>query len=162
MNDMLMLIVLAVLVVLVIICFILNIVNSSKINSLLDYADDGDLAGLLGGYLQRMESMSEALAVRQDDYILSQIEECKGTAEDSLRKYGSVKFDAFDDITGKQSFSIAMLNAFNDGFILTSIYGHSGCSMYLRNVKGGECDTVLIEEEKTALSRAVSGAGSNE
>lgn len=71
-------------------------------------------------------------------------------------KMGIVRFNAFDDVTGAVSFSVALLNARNDGMILTSIYGRETCNTYIREVKRGECDINLLDEEQEALEKATS------
>ena len=57
-------------------------------------------------------------------------------------------------MTGKLSFSLALLNNNNDGIILTSLYGHNSCNTYLRDVVSGETPIKLLDEEKQALEKA--------
>ena len=74
----------------------------------------------------------------------------------SLSKIGIVNFDAFDDIKGKQSFALAVLNQYNDGFVITSLYGKSSSNTYVREVKEGKSPTKLLEEESEAINKAMS------
>ena len=69
-----------------------------------------------------------------------------------------MSYNAYDDVTGNQSFSLALLNSVNDGFILTSLFGHNSCNTYIRYVVNGEANVKLLEEEKRALKKAISGA----
>ena len=66
-----------------------------------------------------------------------------------------VHFDAFDGVTGKQSFSLALLNSSNSGFILTSLYGHSSCNTYIREITDGNAQIKLLDEETMALNGAI-------
>ena len=45
----------------------------------------------------------------------------------TLNKYGIVKYDAFDDVGGKMSFALAMLDSQNTGFILDAIHSRDNC-----------------------------------
>ena len=63
-------------------------------------------------------------------------------------------FDAYDDVTGKLSFALTVLNSNNDGFIITSLYGHNSCNTYVREVRGGETSIKLLDEEKYSLETA--------
>ena len=72
-------------------------------------------------------------------------------------KSAVVKFNAYDDITGEYSFSVALLDTQNNGIILSSLFGHNSCNTYIREVDNGACATFLLEEEKQALEKALSG-----
>ena len=85
---------------------------------------------------------------------MSRLANCENDSNISLKKIGLVNFDAFDDVTGKLSFALAILNNNNDGIILTSLYGHNSCNTYVREVVNGETPVKLLEEEKTALNEA--------
>ena len=74
----------------------------------------------------------------------------------SGEKVAVVNFDAFDDVTGKLSFALAILNNNNDGIILTSLYGHNSCNTYVREIVGGQTPIKLLDEENAALENAKS------
>ena len=73
----------------------------------------------------------------------------------TLNKYGIVKYDAFDDVGGKMSFALAMLNSKNTGFILDAIHSRDNCFLYLKEIVKGESYIMLSEEEIEALKQAV-------
>lgn len=56
---------------------------------------------------------------------------------------------------GKLSFSLALLNDKNDGFILNSVHSSDGCYSYTKEITAGTCAIDLGEEEKEALEKAV-------
>lgn len=153
-NNTLLFISLAIMMVLIIICFILNAVNSSKINTLMDYSDDGDIIGALRDYYDKVDDLSKTINDKSDAVLLSRLENCENDSLVSLKKVGLVNFDAFDDVKGNLSFSLALLNNNNDGFIITSLYGHNSCNTYVREITEGETPTKLLDEEKTALEKA--------
>ncbi len=76
--------------------------------------------------------------------------------EDSYNKVGIVKYDAFKQMGGMLSFSLALLNDKDNGFILNSVHSSDGCYTYVKNIKSGICDIDLSNEEKEALSQAMS------
>ncbi len=75
-----------------------------------------------------------------------------------IRKIGFVRFDAFDDVGGEQSFSLAMLDGNNNGVILSSIYSRNDSRFYAKRISAGESSHTLSSEEADALRQA-SGLG---
>lgn len=75
--------------------------------------------------------------------------------ESTLSKYGILKYDAFDDVGGKLSFALAMVDRNNTGFILNAIHSRENCFLYIKEIVNGESYILLSDEEVEALSRAV-------
>ena len=71
-----------------------------------------------------------------------------------LCKYGIVKYDAFEDVGGKMSFALAMLDQDNTGFVLNAIHSRDNCFLYLKDVVKGTSYIMLSDEEIEALRRA--------
>ena len=69
-------------------------------------------------------------------------------------KMGIIKYNAFPDMAGEQSFSVALLNEDNSGIVLSAIHTRDGCYTYLKEIIKGESYIVLSEEEKQALKKA--------
>ena len=148
------LIALGIVIILVAICFILNAVNSSKISTLMQYSDEGDIISALRDYYDKVEDLSNTINDSSDAVLMSRLEECENNSHISIKKIGIVNFDAFEDVTGNMSFALALLNNHDDGVIITSIYGHNSCNTYLREVTEGETPVKLLNEEKEALEKA--------
>lgn len=87
------------------------------------------------------------------------LEKLTGVMERTLSKYGIVKYDAFDDVGGRMSFALAMLDKNNTGFILNAIHSRENCFLYLKEIVKGESYIMLSEEEIQALKRAVNYTG---
>ncbi|MBQ2663639.1 MAG: DUF4446 family protein [Clostridia bacterium] len=153
-SNTFMFIALAIIMALVIICFILNAVNSSKISTLMEYSDDGDIISALRDYYEKVEDLSKTINDSSDAVFLKRLEDCENEAHISVKKIGITNFDAFDDVKGNMSFSLALLNNNDDGIILTSLYGHNSCNTYLREVTNGETPVKLMNEEREALDKA--------
>lgn len=70
-------------------------------------------------------------------------------------KYGIEKYDAFDDVGGKLSFALAMLDKDNTGVILNAVHSRDNCFLYLKEIVKGESYVMLSQEEVEALRKAV-------
>ena len=75
--------------------------------------------------------------------------------ENTFQKVGIIKYDAFRQMGGQLSFSLALLDENNNGFILNSVHSTEGCYTYTKEIKQGVCDIALGEEEEKALSMAM-------
>ena len=76
-------------------------------------------------------------------------------AEKAFSKIGLVKYDAFHQMGGQLSFSLALLDENNDGFIINSVHSTEGCYSYTKAVQKGVCELDLGKEEEQALSIAM-------
>ena len=75
--------------------------------------------------------------------------------ESAYQKMGLVKYDAFNQMGGQLSFSLALLNENNDGFIINSVHSTDGCYSYTKEIRNGECSIALGNEEAEALAIAM-------
>ena len=73
----------------------------------------------------------------------------------TFQKIGIVKYDAFHEMGGKLSFSLAMLDMRNNGFIINAMHTREGCYTYIKEIIDGNSVIVLSEEEQEALKRAM-------
>ena len=93
--------------------------------------------------------------VRSTDDNGEEIDKIWKVMDKSLNKYGIVKYDAFEDMGGKLSFVLAMLDKNNTGFLLNAIHSRENCFLYIKEIVNGESYVVLSEEEVEALRQAV-------
>ena len=70
-------------------------------------------------------------------------------------KTGIVKYDAFNEMGGKLSFALAMLDKSNNGYVINAMHSREGCYTYIKEIVKGESFITLGEEEKKALDQAV-------
>ena len=75
--------------------------------------------------------------------------------ESAYQKMGLVKYDAFNQMGGQLSFSLALLDENNNGFIINSVHSTEGCYSYTKEIKNGSCSISLGKEEEEALSIAM-------
>jgi Protein of unknown function (DUF4446) len=76
---------------------------------------------------------------------------------DALRHVAVVRYDAFGDMGGRLSFSVALLDDAGDGLVLTSINGRTETRTYSKGVKGGTSEASLSPEEEQAINFARRG-----
>ena len=138
---------------LLIIFICMTISNNIKMKKILNHCKNGNLEQSLTYYYDKLEHTADDIRRIQEEY-----ERYEKDNQNAFQNVGIVHFDAFDDIIGRMSFSVAMLNSHNYGYILTSLYGHETSNVYIRNVKNGASETYLLDEEKEALSRAMANA----
>ena len=80
--------------------------------------------------------------------------------ESAYQKVGIVKYDAFNEMGGKLSFALAMLDKSNNGYIINAMHSREGCYTYIKEIVKGESYITLGEEEKKALDEAIRSDGS--
>ena len=73
----------------------------------------------------------------------------------AYQKMGLVKYDAFSEMGGKLSFSLAMLDGRNNGYIINAMHTREGCYTYIKEIVDGNSIIILSEEEKEALKMAM-------
>jgi len=71
------------------------------------------------------------------------------------QKISIVRFNPFGDTGGDQSFSLAVLDAHDSGYVLTSIHGRQGTRVYVKPVDFGKSKYTLSAEEQQSLSQAI-------
>lgn len=90
-------------------------------------------------YAKNIGSLDETLA--KIDFRIS----------NSTHKYGIVKYDAFDDVGGKLSFVLALLDDYDSGFVLNAVHSRDNCFLYIKEIVKGESYIMLSNEEVEAL-----------
>jgi len=75
----------------------------------------------------------------------------------ALQKIGFVRYDAFGDMGSELSFSIALLDNYNNGFVITSIYGRERAVSFSKPIKNGKTNIPISPEEMIAIDRALKG-----
>lgn len=75
-------------------------------------------------------------------------------ARDALKHLAVVRYDAFGDMGGHLSWSLALLDDAGDGVVLTSIHGRSEARTYAKSVTGWTCEQQLSPEEAEAITHA--------
>ena len=103
---------------------------------------------------ENMDIVEKASEVSAE--VTRKMEELEAKMARCVQNVGMVRYKAFQDMGPDLSFSLALLDANQDGIIITNIFGGSNCSVYSKPVKDGKSDFLLSLEEKQALEIAMS------
>lgn len=101
-----------------------------------------------------------AAQVEAMEHRISQLE--RTPAISALRRVAVVRYDAFEDVGGRLSFSAAVVDDRGRGIVLTAIHGRSETRSYLKTVPvtADSGQRELSPEESQAVAAAMRGAGS--
>ena len=72
-----------------------------------------------------------------------------------------VRYDAYGEMSGRQSTSIALLDATRSGIVLSSIHHRDQARLYAKQVRDGTPELELSPEEIEAIRIALEGGGSS-
>lgn len=89
--------------------------------------------------------------------IKQDIKKLEGKFAFAIQYVGIVKYNAFDNVGNNLSFSLALLDQFKNGVIITSIYGRDFTTIYGKPIQYGKSDYQLSDEELEAVDRAFKG-----
>lgn len=111
--------------------------------------DNMNLEEVLVSYLDKVENIErrtcqveQAIAVLQ-----AQLPMC-------IQRVNMIRYDAFEDVGGQQSFAIALLDGRGDGIVLTSVYSRMEIRVYAKAINNGRSSHTLSEEETRVLRNA--------
>lgn len=144
----------AVLIVILMILIIVQIVNTSKLKKKYSKFMQGKDAKSLEKDIIGLYEDNKFIKVSAEKNK-KDIRDIYKRMESAFQKIGIVKYDAFQQMGGQLSYSLALLDENNNGFILNSVHSTEGCYSYTKEVKNGLCTITLGEEEKEALHMAM-------
>jgi hypothetical protein len=87
----------------------------------------------------------------------AEVERARGDLSDALRHVAVVRYDAFGDMGGRLSFTVALLDDAGDGLVLTSIHGRAEARTYAKGVTRGSSEQSLSPEEEESIRLAMRG-----
>ena len=139
---------------LLLILLIINMVQTSKLKKKYNSFMVGkDAKSLEDNLIKRINQVEEVLVSEKKNE--ENIEKLFRSMKVTFQKVGMVKYDAFNEMGGKLSFSLALLDQKNDGFIINAVHSREGCYTYIKEIIDGNSVLVLAEEEKEALNIAM-------
>lgn len=80
------------------------------------------------------------------------------TLKSTLRHVGLVRYDAFEEVGGAQSFALCVHDDEGNGVLMTSIVGRADCRVFCKPLLHGTSERTLSQEEQRALREARSEA----
>lgn len=144
---------LAVLLLILIIFTIINVVQMHKLKkSYKSFMTGRNGKNLEDNLVKRLEQVDELIKANAENE--KNIDTLFKDMKRTYQKMGLIKYDAFHEMGGKLSFSLAMLDVKNNGFIINAMHTREGCYTYIKEIIDGNSIIVLSEEEQEALDRA--------
>ena len=145
---------LAALVLVLIILMITNVVQMSKMKKKYKIFMSGKSGRNLEDTLIKRLNQIDSLIDKNSENEKN-IKTLFKNMQHTYQKMGLVKYDALNEMGGKLSFSLAMLDERNNGFIINAMHTREGCYTYIKEIIDGNSVIVLSEEEQEALSNAM-------
>jgi biopolymer transport protein ExbB/TolQ len=121
-----------------------------RVDSLTRGKDTESLEDIILSYLKRVESLEEG-----EEITRAALTAIKDNLKITYQKKGLVKYDAFREMSGALSYSLALLDKENNGVLISSMYSREGCYTYAKDIVNGESKINLSEEEAEALKQAM-------
>ena len=141
-------------VLILFIMIIVNIVQMKKLKRNYKIFMSGNSAkNLEDTLIKRLDQIDSLIEANEENE--QHIQLLFGKMRRTYQKMGLIKYDAFHEMGGKLSFSLAMLDEKDNGFIINAMHTRDGCYTYIKEIVKGESYIVLGEEEKEALRQAV-------
>lgn len=144
---------LAVVTFILLILYIVNVVQMAQLKKRYKIFMSGknarNLEKTLVERLDQVDGLIEANKVNEKN-----IRQLFANMKFTFQKVGLVKYDAFNEMGGKLSFSLALLNETDNGFVMNAVHSREGCYTYVKEIIDGNAVIVLSEEEKEAVEMA--------
>lgn len=86
--------------------------------------------------------------------LRDEVQTLRHESDEALRHLAVVRYDAFGDMGGRLSWSLALLDVGGNGVVLTSIHGRSDARTYAKNISGWSCEQQLSPEEQESIDLA--------
>ena len=121
-----------------------------RVDTLTRGKDTESMEDIILNFFERIENLEN-----EEKSTKSDIGEIKDNLKIAYQKTGLVKYDAFREMSGALSYSLALLDQENNGVLISSMYSREGCYSYAKDIVKGESKINLSEEEAEALKQAV-------
>lgn len=125
--------------------------TNKRLNKFLKGKDAASLESILTNKIDQIEDIS-----RQNAENSRNILNINDRMKHCFCKYGIVKYDAFQELGGKLSFALTLLDEKKDGYILNVVHSNNGSYGYIKEVIAGNPILSLGKEEEESLSKALS------
>jgi hypothetical protein len=111
---------------------------------------DDALRGVLDGQARKVERLEQAVRTLNKTDKRQQ-----ALIDGSVQHVALLRYDAFEDVGGRLSFSCAMLDDHGSGVVLTSINGRQETRVYAKPIADGRSSYNLSSEEEEAIRQAL-------
>lgn len=108
----------------------------------------------LVGYARGLEAEISQLAARVED-VRDQAEATARRLDGAITHSAVIRYDAYNEMSGRQSSSIALLDDHRNGVVLSSILHREQARLYAKPVRSGRSELDLSPEEQAAVDTAI-------
>jgi hypothetical protein len=113
-------------------------------------AEGQSLEAILDAHLDKVFAVARDL-----DDLAARSAVLEATQRRAFQRTGLVRFNPYEDTGGNQSFSLAVVDARGNGFVVSSLHARSGTRVYGKAISGGTSESTLSAEEAEALRQAL-------
>ena len=88
------------------------------------------------------------------EQLVTRTERVDATLAHAVQGVGLVRFRAFQDTGGDQSFALALVDGAGDGVVVSALYGRGATRVYAKPIQEWLSPKMLSEEEEQAVAQA--------
>ena len=142
-------------IIILTILYITTVINLRKLRTsyqkfMNKLGNGNNLAEMMKEYMKKVNLVEE-----KNNEIISYCKVLDDNMKKCTQKIGIVRYNAFKDTGSDLSFSLAILDDYNNGVVLNGIYARDSSNIYAKPVENGNSKYVLSDEEKEAINRAI-------
>ena len=149
------LLVLFIIVIILSVLYITSVINLKKLRTsyskfMNKLGNGNSIEEILKEYIKRVEKVEA-----KNEEIISYCKVIDENIKRCTQKIGIVRYNAFKDVGSDLSFTLAILDDYNNGVVLNGIYARDSSNIYAKPVENGQSKYVLSNEEKEAIYKAM-------
>ena len=149
------LLVLFIIVIILSVLYITSVINLKKLRTsyskfMNKLGNGNSIEEILKEYIKRVEKVEA-----KNEEIISYCKVIDENIKRCTQKIGIVRYNAFKDVGSDLSFTLAILDDYNNGVVLNGIYARDSSNIYAKPIEKGQSKYILSEEEKEAVNKAI-------
>jgi hypothetical protein len=113
------------------------------------FSNAGGAGTSLEALMSHIEGMQERIGTLDDT-----ARQIHSTLGHSIQGFGMVRFQAFQNTGGDQSFAMALVDGAGNGLVVSALYAREGTRIYGKPLEAWSSMYSLTDEEKQALDKA--------
>lgn len=142
-------------IVLLLVLYIISVANLSKLRKsyskfMSKLGNGNNIEEIMKEYIKKVDTVQA-----KNEEIISFCKVLDENLKKCTQKIGIVRYNAFKDTGSDLSFTLALLNDYNDGVVLNGIYSREMSNIYAKPIKNGTSTYTISPEEKEAINRAI-------
>ena len=129
-------------------CIKLNKLRKSYMIFMNKLGNGNNIDEMLKNYINEVEKVAN-----KNEEIISYCKRLDKNVSKCIKKIGMVRYNAFRDTGSDLSFTLALLNEYNDGIVLNGIYARDMSNIYAKPIKDGKSEYKITPEEQKAIEK---------